>query len=287
MTVPDGSQFVAGEEFEKVWLLLNAETCPWGPGYTVRFVGGVPMGAPPELPLQTLVPPQTNSEIRVPMIAPGTPGAYRSEWQLYDLNGEAFGPVIYVEIEVTPPDLTDPAAFEQATLYDFIDNAGQATWSAGGEIYTVLETDISDRLQLPALQGTVARGVGLLRGNVTTERNVLLTFPHRGLGLIEGQYALDMPLQPTDVLVAELGFPKLSILSDDGVTFEVIFTPGDGPEQILLSKTVQYPDSPITEIVSLAPVQPGQIGTFTLRVLAGESLSQDWAVWIDLRLVRR
>jgi protein phosphatase len=286
VTVPDGTQFSAGQKFEKVWLLLNAETCPWGPGYTIRFIGGVPMGAPPELPLQTLVSPQTNSEIRVPMIAPGEPGEYRSEWQLYDLNGEAFGPVMYLEIEVTPPDLTDLAMVEQATLYDFVDKAGAATWSAGGEIYSLLEIDISDRLQLPAPQGTVARGIGLLRGNVTSERNVLLTYPHREFGLIEGSYAVDTPLQPTDVLVAELGFPKLSILSDDGVTFEVIFTPGDGSEQVLLSKTVQYRDSPITEIVSLAPVEPDQIGTFTLRVLGGDSLSQDWAVWIDLRLVR-
>ncbi len=285
LTVPDGTQFSPGERFEKVWLLLNAQTCPWGPGYSVRFISGDPMGAGPELPLTEVVSPKTNGEINVPMIAPSSPGQYRGEWQLYDLTGEAFGPVMYLEIEVVPPDPAEIAAANQTTLYDFIENADKATWLSKDDTYTLLETDIDENLQLPP-QGVVARGIGLLRGNVKSEKNVLLTYPHRALGFIEGRYTVDAPLQPTDALVAVLGFPKLSILSDDGVTFKVVFTPDDGSEQEILSKTVQYRDSPITEIVSLASIEPGQTGTFTLWVLGGESLNQDWAVWIDLRLVR-
>jgi len=38
--------------------------------------------------------------------------------------------------------------------------------------------------------------------------------------------------------------------------------------------------------VPLAGVQSGQTGTFTLRVLGGNSLSRDWAVWIKAQLVR-
>ena len=129
-------------------------------------------------------------------------------------------------------------------------------------------------------------GPALLRGNVESDGDVLLTYPDRTAGFIEGSYTVGIPLQPTDALAATLGFIKLSILSDDGVTFEVIFTPSDGSEQVILSRTVQYGDSPVTEIQLLTNIAPGQTGTFTLRVLGGESLSRDWAVWIDLRLVR-
>ena len=105
-------------------------------------------------------------------------------------------------------------------------------------------------------------------------------------GYIEGIYAVNTPLQPTDIFIAELGFPKLSILSDDGATFEVFFTPATGQETLVFSQIVQYRDSPVTQIQPLTMIQPEQTGTFTLRVNGGESLNQDWAVWITARLVR-
>lgn len=287
VTVPDGTAFAPGERFEKVWLLLNAETCPWGPGYTVRFIGGDALGVAQQFPLTEVVQPTTNGEIRVPMIAPPTPGRYRSEWQLYDTTGESFGPVMYVEIEVVPPAAGDLAQAEVDTLYDFIANAEQAGWSANGQSYALQQTEISDQLALPPGQGVVASGNALLRGNRQSEGNVLLTYPDRTVGLIEGRYQVATPLQPTDALVVSLGFPKLAILSDDGVIFEVTFTPENSTEaQLILSTPVQYPDSPVTQVQPLSAIEAGRSGTFTLRVLGRDSLSQDWAVWIDARLIR-
>ena len=75
MTVPDGEQFAPAEAFEKVWLLQNAGTCPWGPGYTVRFIGGDTMGATnSEAPILDVTAPDSNGEIRVSMIAPAAAG---------------------------------------------------------------------------------------------------------------------------------------------------------------------------------------------------------------------
>ena len=77
-------------------------------------------------------------------------------------------------------------------------------------------------------------------------------------------------------------------MSDDGVIFEVVFTPDDGSEGVqILSTNVQYQDSPVSDIVPLTGIESGQTGTFTVRVLGGDSLSRDYAVWIDLRLVRQ
>jgi hypothetical protein len=286
VTVNDGQQVTPAEKFKKVWLVENAGDCPWGPGYTVRFIAGDRMGVDSEVPILDVTPPEANGEIRVSMIAPAAPGKYRGDWQLYSLTGEPFGPVIYLEIEVSSPTPTEIDQSNLTTLYDFLENAGEATWSSGEATYTLLETDISENLELPAPQGMVVLGKAQLRGNVESERNVLLTYPHQELGLIEGTYSVDSPLQPADVLAATFGFIKLSILSDDGVTFEVVFTPTDGLEQVVLSRAVQYKDSPVTEMQPLAGIKPGQSGTFTLRVLGRNSLSQDWAIWIDLRLIR-
>jgi len=287
VTVPDGTQFAAGESFEKVWLLTNADTCPWGPGYTVRFMSGDQMGASQVIPLLDIVQPETNGEIKVPMVAPDLAGTYRGEWQLHDLAGEPFGPVMYVEIEVTAPDIADIDNADLATLYDFVANANEATWSSGEINYTPAAGMISETLELPTSEGLVMSGIAQLRGNQESAKEVLLTHPHQELGYIQGVYPVETPLQPTDTLVANLGFPKLSILSDDGVTFEVSFKPDDGSaEWVAFSKTVQYRESPVKEVFPLTNIKPGQTGTFTLRVLGGDSLNQDWAIWIDLRLVR-
>jgi hypothetical protein len=288
VTVPDGTQFAAGESFEKAWLLTNADTCPWGPGYTVRFMTGDPMGAPQIVPLLEVVQPESNGEIKVPMVAPDLAGIYRGEWQLHDLNGEPFGPIMYVEIEVTAPDIADIVDnAAAATLYDFVENAAEATWSSGDVNYTPRAGAISETLELPTPEGLVMSGIAQMRGNQESGKEVLLTHPHQELGYIQGVYSVDTPLQPTDTLITNLGFPKLSILSDDGVTFEVSFKPDDGSaEWVVFSKTVQYGESPVSEVLPLTNIKPGQTGTFTLRVLGGDSLNQDWAIWIDLRVVR-
>jgi hypothetical protein len=250
------------------------------------------MGAAPQLPLLEVVSPGTNGEIKIPMAAPGKPGHYRGEWQLHDLQGAPFGPVIYLEIEVAgaAADVSSPAIAQgpdSNTLYDFVQNANEAVWSSGDITYAPQTTAISEMLALPFPQGLVATGIAQLRGNKESAQNVLLTYPHQEIGFIQGVYRVETPLQPTDTLAANLGFTKLSILSDDGVTFEVSFKPDDGSaEWVVLSKTVQYRDSPAAEVVSLANIQPGQTGAFTLRVLGGDSLNQDWALWLDLRLVR-
>lgn len=286
ITVPDGTQIAAGEKFDKVWLLLNAADCPWGPGYTIRLVDGEAMGAPNIINVRTRTEPDANFEARVSLVAPASPGVHRGVWQLHDLTGQPFGPELYLEIEVTPAAAGSKTnTGHTQVLYDFVANAASGQWSSGNATYTVQQTPLSDALQLPPA-GLVAVGVAQLRGNKTSDGNALLTYPHLENGYIEGKFKVDTPLQPTDTVAAELGFTKLSILSDDGVTFEMAFTPTGGTERVIFSKPVEYRTSPVTESQPLGDIPPGSTGTFTLRVRGGNSLSQDWAVWISARLLR-
>ncbi len=287
LTVEDGTIFTVGEKFEKVWLLENKGTCPWAPGYTIRFVDGDVMQEENKFNVP-IVKAGTTNAITVSMVAPTKPGKYRSQWQMYDLEGKPFGADLSVQIETVPP---KPGQVSnnpnETTLYDFIENAAQAKWSSREVVYTVQQSPINSDLVITAPLGIVVVGTAQFLGGVESEKSVLLTHPHQQIGLIEGVYKVNVPLMPTDILVTSLGFPQAASLNSDGATFEVIFTPTSGRERVLFSKLVKYRESPVNEQVPLIGIEAGQTGTFTLHVLGGESLDYDWALWIDLRLVRR
>jgi serine/threonine protein phosphatase PrpC len=285
VTVEDGAEFAPGEPFEKVWSVSNYGTCPWGGGYMVRFTEGDQMGAPEQVPLIEAVEPETTGLITISMVAPDLPGTYRGSWQMIGLDGEPFGPDLYLEIKVVPGILKVDEA-NVTTLYDFVAEAAQAQWSAGDVTYNVVEAPIDRNLVIPDPQGIVVVGPAELRGDTTSPGNVLMTHPHLELGLIEGTYQVDTPLQPTDAIIGSLGLPKAAAINDDGVTFELSFRPSNGPDQLLFSKSVKYEDTPVSVRQALTTLQPGQTGAFTLRVKGGNSLSYDWATWIELRLVR-
>jgi hypothetical protein len=284
VTVEDGTQFAPGEPFDKAWSVTNYGTCPFGGGYVVRFVDGDLMGALAEAPVP-FVEPESTGMITVSMVAPDLPGVYRGNWQMVGLDGEPFGPELYLEIEVVPG-IVRVDESEVTTLYDFVANATQASWSAAGTAYTVAAAPIDRSLVIPDPQGIVVVGPAELRGDTVSPGNVLMTHPHLELGFIQGTYPITIPLQSTDALLGSLGLPKAAAINDDGVTFEVSFKPAEGPDQLLFSKSVKYEDSPVVVRQALTTVQPNQSGAFILRVKGGDSLSYDWATWIDLRLVR-
>jgi hypothetical protein len=285
VTIEDGQEFAPGAEFDKVWEVGNEGTCPWGPGYTLRFLEGDQMSGANQ-PVLDVTEPDAKGEFGAPLVAPEEPGTYQATWQLFDLAGEPFGPELYVEIEVLP-DVAPPVAESEAiTLFDFIEQADQATWLAEDSTYRVNQAPINQDLVIPFPQGIIAVGEAEFGGDYQPPGAVLLTHPHQESGAIQGSYNVETSLQPGDLLAATLGFPKAAIINDDGATFEVIFKPENGSEQVVLSELVTYEDTPVTVRQLLSDIEPGQTGAFILRVEGGDSLSYDWAVWIDVRLLR-
>ena len=101
-TIPDGTQVLPGVTLDKAWRVKNAGTCPWGAGYTLRFIRGLPLGA--ESP-QPLAPAKPGAEVvlRITFLAPEEPGLYSSLWQAFDDREQPFGEPIYILFEVVPP----------------------------------------------------------------------------------------------------------------------------------------------------------------------------------------
>lgn len=99
VTIPDGTQVMMGELLDKRWKVENSGTCNWDKDYRLKLVAGSSLSATSE---QALYPTRIKNEaiIRLAFIAPDTPGVYRSAWQAYSPQGEAFGDPFFIEIVV-------------------------------------------------------------------------------------------------------------------------------------------------------------------------------------------
>jgi hypothetical protein len=99
VTVSDGSQMQAGQNFTKTWRLKNTGSCSWGSGYSLVFVSGSQMGASSSASVPS-VSPNATGEVSVSMVAPTTPGVHQGYWQMRNAKGQAFGSQIWVKINV-------------------------------------------------------------------------------------------------------------------------------------------------------------------------------------------
>lgn len=100
VTIPDGTQMTPGQTFTKTWRLQNNGTCPWTTAYRLTFVSGNAMSGQAAA-ISAAVSPGATVDISVPMTAPATPGQIRGDWRLTNANGQAFGTVVYVIINVS------------------------------------------------------------------------------------------------------------------------------------------------------------------------------------------
>ncbi len=107
VTVPDGTSFTSGANFNKTWRLKNIGSCTWTTGYSLVFVDGTQMGPTTSVNLPSNVAPGATIDLTVPMTAPTATGTYRGNWQLKNASGVRFGIgysaniSFWVEIKVT------------------------------------------------------------------------------------------------------------------------------------------------------------------------------------------
>ena len=103
VTIPDGTLAAPGETLDKRWEVENSGTCNWNNRYSIGLIAGPGMGVPVQ---QALVPALAGTQtiIRMIFIAPEEPGNYRSAWQVYDPDGNAFGDPFFIDIVVMEED---------------------------------------------------------------------------------------------------------------------------------------------------------------------------------------
>lgn len=123
VTIPDGTEIIAGEPFTKIWRLQNIGLNAWTTEYAYVFVNGDQMDGFPAF-LEVEVPPGGTLEISVPMIAPEEAGIYEGFWMLSNADGDIFGIgeeanqaflVSIVVIEPTPEPTATPTTAPSPT----------------------------------------------------------------------------------------------------------------------------------------------------------------------------
>ncbi len=122
ITVPDGTEVIAGAHFPKIWRVRNTGSCVWGNGYplhSLTWVGGTQMGAPASVELNAIVHPGYEVDLVVPMVAPTLAGRYLSEWKLKIDGGGMIGVgatnrALYVDFNVPEPALSTPTRIQFA-----------------------------------------------------------------------------------------------------------------------------------------------------------------------------
>jgi hypothetical protein len=195
VTVPDGSLFIPGAEFSKVWRLENTGSCAWTANYELVYFSGDKMQGPSVTAFGTRVNPGETIDIGVRLTAPNTPGDYLGYWKLRTPGGTMFGlgangnQPFWVEIEVINPGTS--------FVYDFAANICEAQWS-------------DSRAPLPC-QGAVGTEANIVR---LTDRILMetgVTEDELGLwinlgryGEVQGIYPA-MVVQAGDRFVSEIG----------------------------------------------------------------------------------
>jgi len=104
-TVPDGTIIHPGKQFDKAWSLLNNGTCRWDEGYSFDFKSGEQLqGDNVTITKQSsdgdFTEPGHSQSFIIHMWAPGTAGEYKGFWQMKGDDGNWFGSIVSVDIQV-------------------------------------------------------------------------------------------------------------------------------------------------------------------------------------------
>jgi len=116
-----------GQTVERVWHVRNTGTCAWTPDYALVPVEGVSFRLSP-LPLGETVAPNEETDIRLAVMAPPSPGLYSGGWALRSPTGALLGMgsrPLRLRLNVGPP-VAEPTRL----VYGFVDHVCEARWAA-------------------------------------------------------------------------------------------------------------------------------------------------------------
>lgn len=99
VSIPDGTEVQAKATLDKRWEVKNSGNCNWDERYRLRLIAGPAMEAVQE---QALYPARSEGQVILQIVfqAPAEPGSYRSAWQAYNPDGQAFGDPVFIDILV-------------------------------------------------------------------------------------------------------------------------------------------------------------------------------------------
>jgi len=293
ITIEDGSVMAPNTNFVKTWRFTNTGSCTWNTNYAIVFSGGDQMGAPNAVNLPGSVAPGATVDISVPMKSPAADGEYAGNYMLRSDTGIVFGTgvslmaPVYVSIEVVTLQVIPGLDFGgflpffplEALIYDFGANYCVGNWrNASDPGYLPCpgtNTDASGfvvKADSPKLQdGNTISGVSLLTHPQWIDG-----------GSISGTFPL---------LTVEDGMKFKATLGCGfggeacNVRFYLRYRIEGGALQTLNQWDLKYSDAPLVVNADLAALA-GKKVNIVLQVVTNGSSAQDWAYWVNPRIVK-
>ncbi len=277
VTVPDGTTYKAGTNFDKTWRLKNIGTCSWSTSYNLVFDSGNQMSAPASAALSKSVAPGATIDLTVKMTAPSTSGLIRGNWKLKNAAGVLFGigaradKAFWVEIRVAADN-----GGGGGTGYDFAQKAADAAWTSGAGTlpFPGTATDLNGaglKVDSPKLEdGSTSGAAGLLMVPQSTYN-----------GFIQAQYP---------AYRVQSGDRFKSIINCDYnatscyVNFRLDYQIGSGAVNTFWSFNERYEGLYYAADINLNALA-GQDVKFILRVGAAGYATGDRALWGGPRIV--
>ena len=109
MTAPPVMQL--GQDFAKSWRVKNSGTCAWEPDFELAYVNGNRAGAAMSgspVAVGRAVEPGEEIDLTASLRAPRLYGTFQGFWQMRDRDGQFFGEVVWVGIQVPDPNPPPP-----------------------------------------------------------------------------------------------------------------------------------------------------------------------------------
>lgn len=293
ITIPDGSVLAPNTNFTKTWRITNIGTCTWNTNYAVVYSKGDHMGEPAASPLPGSVAPGATVDVSVNMKSPAEDGKYATDFLLRSDTGIIFGTgasmmaPIFVSIEVVKLQVMPGLDFGgllpliplETLVYDFGANYCVANWrnaTAAGFLACPGETNDAEgfvvKVDSPKLQdGNVVNGVGLLTHPQWIDGGSIAgTFP-----IINVENGMKFRAK------LGCGFGGAAC----NVRFFLRYRIEGGALQSLTQWDIAYADAPVTVDYDLSALA-GKKVNFVLQVVTNGSSAQDWAHWVNPRIIK-
>jgi hypothetical protein len=288
ITIPDNTDIEPGDSFDKTWRLRNSGSCDWTADYSVVFVDGDDLGFPDSEEIGTTVEPGEEIDITLEMEAPEDPGTYQAYFKLETDDGVVFGygddsKSFWVKIDVPRP---------SGTLFDFLNEADDADWGSGR---VPVEFDDPGEVELDFggpdddTDGFAMRKRDIELEDGKTYDRVLETHPKwENKGYIVGKFPT-YTVDNGDQLTGRIGFIAEAdgTCGDGDAIFEIFYTIDDDLDSLeRLGKWEKTCTGSLLSIDEDISFLDGEDVEFFLVIRANGSSSQDWAVWVGLKIER-
>ena len=235
-TIPAGTTFLAGEKFDKTWIIRNTSPCNWDEDYSLVYYQGIGMGESTHLlftanmPKGAVIPPGAEVTLTLNLRAPFEGGRQVGYWKLRDSAGILFVPgnnrqdAFSVDIEVV------------GTVYSFVDNLCLAMWTLDDHSISCPVNNDTDPFKLvinsfPVFEGKNAENEPSIEVLLPEERGSIISGVFPPIVIRNGDHLHLGTGCGNDAPQCNLYFEVAALTENDRITIGEWFEVSDGNMQ--------------------------------------------------------